>query len=242
MKREYHHWHSPRLNREMELLVFGHAGSPVLVFPARMGRFYDYENWGLVGALRDSIDQGLLQLFCVDSLDAETLYCRSCDAGARIHRYNQYERYLLGEVLPFIRSVNPNEFRIAHGCSIGGYHAVNIALRHPGMFRKVVALSGRYDLTRPVGCYEGLFGGHYSEDVYFHTPNHFLPNLTDEWILEQIRRMEIHLAVGDADYFYSSNAELSDALARKGVSHRLAIWDGKMHNPEAWRRMVPVYL
>ncbi len=29
MKREYHKWSSPALGRDMELLVFGHAGLPV---------------------------------------------------------------------------------------------------------------------------------------------------------------------------------------------------------------------
>ena len=37
MNREYHKWYSPRLGRDMELLVFGHAGLPVLVFPTSGG-------------------------------------------------------------------------------------------------------------------------------------------------------------------------------------------------------------
>ncbi len=44
MYREYHKWFSPHLQREMELLILGHAGARVLVFPTRCGRFYDYEN------------------------------------------------------------------------------------------------------------------------------------------------------------------------------------------------------
>ncbi|MGD8805869.1 MAG: esterase, partial [Chloroflexota bacterium] len=27
MKREYHRWYSPSLGRDMELLIFGHAGA-----------------------------------------------------------------------------------------------------------------------------------------------------------------------------------------------------------------------
>ena len=71
MVREYHKWFSPALGRDMELLVFGHAGAPVLVFPTREGRFFDYENWGLVGAATEHIESGRLRLFCVDSVDAE---------------------------------------------------------------------------------------------------------------------------------------------------------------------------
>jgi esterase/lipase superfamily enzyme len=40
MHREYHHWHAHALNRNMDLLVFGHAGTPVLVFPSSMGAFF----------------------------------------------------------------------------------------------------------------------------------------------------------------------------------------------------------
>jgi esterase/lipase superfamily enzyme len=35
MNREYHRWYSHRLGRDMELLIFGHAGAKVLVFPTR---------------------------------------------------------------------------------------------------------------------------------------------------------------------------------------------------------------
>lgn len=55
----------------MEVLTFGHAGAKVLICPTREGRFYDYENWGLVGALTGPIERGLLHLFCVDSVDRE---------------------------------------------------------------------------------------------------------------------------------------------------------------------------
>ena len=72
MNREYHKWHSPALGRDMEILVFGHGGTPVLVFPTSMGRFYDYENRGMIAAVGDKYENGQLQAFCVDSVDAES--------------------------------------------------------------------------------------------------------------------------------------------------------------------------
>lgn len=75
MNREYHKWWSPRLNREMELLVFGHAGAKVLVFPTRDGRFFEYENLGMTEVLRPKIEAGHLQLFCVDAIYDESFYC-----------------------------------------------------------------------------------------------------------------------------------------------------------------------
>lgn len=226
----------------MELLVFGHAGAKVLVFPTRQGRFFDYENWGLVNALRSSIDNGHIRLFCVDGVDSESLYCGCVPPPTRVARHRQYERYVLDEVIPFMRSERGSDALIAHGCSIGAYHAVSLALRHPALFCKVVGLSGRYDLTRAFGPFADLFSGYYSEDVYFITPNHFVPNLADPGHLEPLRRMEIALAVGEQDPFHDSNRELSHALAGKGVAHRFDVWPGESHRARYWREMVPLYL
>ena len=226
----------------MELLAFGHAGAKVLVFPTREGRFFDYEDWRLVEALREPIENGSIRLFCVDSVDSESLYCRSAAPRARIERHRQYERYILDDVVAFMKSQNGEPSIIAHGCSIGAYHAMNFSLRHPGLFCKVVALSGRYDLTRAVGPFDDLFSGYYDEDVYFITPNHFVPNLADPRILGILRRMEIRLAVGVDDPFHDSNQLLSAALHAKEIPHQLALWPGEAHRAKYWREMVPHYL
>ena len=242
MNREYHRWFSSSLNREMELLVFGHAGAKTLVFPTREGRFYDYENWGLVHALSESIERGLLQLFCVDSLDCESLYCRCAPPPCRMLRHTQYERYIVDEVVPLMQSRAGNPFLIAHGCSIGAYHAMTLALRYPGLFGKVVALSGRYDLTRTFGCFPDLFEGYYDENIYFHMPTHFLPQLTHHPSLESMRKMQVTLAVGEDDPFRFSTEELSRQLSDKGIPNELAIWHGEAHKPRFWRQMIRWYL
>src|SRR5271165_4586638 len=108
----------------MELLVFGHAGAKVLVFPTREGRFFDYENWGLVDALRHSIEGGHIRLFCVDGVDSESLYCKSLPPAARAWRHGQYESYIIEEAIPFMLSENGSPSLIAHGCSIGAFHAM----------------------------------------------------------------------------------------------------------------------
>ena len=66
MKREYHRWFSPTLGRDMELLVFGHDGLPAVVFPTSQGRFFEFEERGMVASVADKIEGGRLQLFCVD--------------------------------------------------------------------------------------------------------------------------------------------------------------------------------
>jgi esterase/lipase superfamily enzyme len=226
----------------MELLVFGHAGARVIVFPTRAGRFYDYENWKLVNALQHKLDQGHIQLYCLDSIDSESLYAYWKPPWERIARHNQYEAYVLEEVLPLTRQLNSSPTLVAHGCSLGAYHAVNIAFRHPHLFQKVVALSGRYDLTTAIGSYEDRFDGHYDDAIYFHTPSHFIPQMSDQWHLDSLRRMEIILAVGEEDVFVENNRHLSNALWDKGVWHALHFWPGEAHRARPWRQMVAQYL
>lgn len=226
----------------MELLVFGQRGARMLVFPTRGGRFYDYEDWGQVDAIRDKIAAGWLQLFCVDSIDAESFYCGWRHPRDRIRRHLQYEAYLIHEVLPFTRQLNDNMFMITHGCSMGAYHALNFALRHPHLVGKVAAFSGRYDLTQPVAEFGDLFDGHYDELIYFNTPCHFLPNLHDSTILSHLRRMEITITIGADDPFYANNRHLSTILQQRNIPHDLHVWDGRAHKPRHWRKMGALYL
>ena len=174
MHREYHKWYSPRLNRDMELNVYGHAGARVLVFPTSMGRFHEYEDRGMVANLTDQLENGSLQLYCVDSVDGESFYNGWAHPSGRIVRHIQYEEYILNEVLPLTRARNGNPFLMTHGCSFGAYHAVNIAFRHPHLFGRVLALSGKYDMSN-------FFGGYTDDNIYFNTPSQFVPNLNNHW-------------------------------------------------------------
>lgn len=242
MNREYHRWYSARVERDMELLVFGHAGAKVLVFPTRDGRFHEYEDLGLVQALAHKIDAGHLQLYCLDSIDHETFYCFWRHPADRIRLHIRFEEYILNEVLPLMAAKNDHPCTIAHGCSLGAFHAVNIAFRHPQLFRKVSAFSGRYDLTAGVEHFGDLFDGHYDENVYYHTPCHFLENLDCGWRLAHLRNMDIVLVIGNEDPFLDNNRQLSSLLGSKGIPHSLHVWDGRAHRGNAWRRMAPLYL
>lgn len=241
MNREYHSWYSPHLDRDMELLVFGHAGAKVLVFPTRTARFHEYENLRIVDALRAKIEAGEMQLFCVDSIDQESFYAFPALPENRIRRHMAYERYIVDEVIPFMNAKNDNAFTISHGCSMGAYHAANIAFRHPHLFQKLAAFSGRYDPTLEVEFFRDLLDGHRDEDVFAHTPVAYLPHVEGEQ-LEALRRMEIVLVIGREDPFLENNHLVSDILSRKDVRHTLVEWDERAHKGYYWRRMAPQYL
>lgn len=242
MHREYHRWYSQALGREIELLVFGHAGTRVLAFPTRCGRYYDYEDFGTLEGARERIEAGHLQFYCVDSVDAESFYCNWCSPAERIRRHTLYERYLVEEVLPFTERKNPFTPLISLGCSLGAYHAVNLAFRHPQRFVKAVGLSGRYDLTVAMPDFAPLLGGYYDDTVYFHMPSHYVPNLTDSEPLESLRRLHICLVVGKDDPFRPNNEHLSGHLWAKGIGHEFHLWEGRAHRPQHWREMVRLYL
>lgn len=232
MNREYHEWHSSRLGRSMELLVFGHSGLPVLVFPASGGRFFDFEDHGMVAALAGCIDAGQLQIFCVDTVDRESWYNRQIAPSRRVARHMQYEDYLLNEVAPLIRSRNNDPRLMALGTSFGGYHAVNIALRRPDLFTGFFSISGVFDLTP-------FLDGFYDESCYFHLPTHYLPRLEDPWFLDRMRANRYVLTTGRDDQCLAQNLQLDRILTEKGIPHRLQIWNGpNSHDWPSWQRMV----
>jgi esterase/lipase superfamily enzyme len=235
MKREYHRWHSASLGRDMELLVFGHAGARIVAFPTSMGRFYDWEDRGLVGGvLRHGLENGFIQLTCVDSVDAESWYAPRPPAE-RVARHGQYDCYLLDEVLPLTRSLNANPFLIVTGASFGGYHAVNFALRHPQQVGRVLSMSGLCDIRR-------FADGYSDQNLYFNNPVDFMAGEHDALRLAALRQMDIILAVGRADSLCASNQRLSQILWSKNVWHALRVWDGFAHDWPVWERMLQLYL
>jgi len=241
MKREYHKWFSPSLQRYMELLVFGHGGASVLFFPTRTARFYDYEDWKIIAALEDKINAGHIQVYCVDSIDSESFYNEYSHPHFRIERHLQYEQYILQEVIPLVNNINPGSAIVSAGCSMGAYHAVNFAFKHPHLFTKVVGMSGRYDITQSMGNFRDLLDGYRDENVYFNMPNQFLNNLHSDDIISAIKKLEIILAVGEEDAFLEDNKYLSTILAGKGIQNSLFIWREEAHQARYWRKMVQLY-
>jgi esterase/lipase superfamily enzyme len=234
LNREYRRWHSPALGRDMELLIFGHAGARVLVFPTSKGRFHEWEDRDMIGALADPIRNGWFQLYCVDSVDAETWYDRGAHPGHGAWRHTLYERYLLEEVLPLSWHRNRNPFLISTGTSFGAYHALNIALRHPHLFSRVLAMSGLYDIRQ-------ITLGYSDDTVHAHDPSRYVAHLNGAR-LEAIRRMDIILAVGRDDPNWANNEFMSGLLWSRGIWHAFRPWDGWAHDWPWWRLMVRQYI
>jgi esterase/lipase superfamily enzyme len=236
MDRAYHKTYSRQLGREMEMLVFGSAGVPVVAFPTSGGRFYEFEDRGMITAVAEKIDAGQLQIFCLDSVDRESWYNRTATPRARIERHMQYEEYILQEAIGLIRERNRDTRLLALGCSFGGYHAVNIALRHPDIFTGFVSFSGAFDLTQFLGDY-------YDQECYYHLPLHYLPNLSARWYLDRFRDARYLLATGWDDHCLSQNQQLDWIMNERGITHQFHIWNElNAHDWPTWQRMAAEYL
>jgi len=230
MHHEHAKWWSPTLGRDMEVLTFGHAGTPILAFPSSMGRSFEWKDFGMVDALAHQLTNGFNRLICVDSVDAESFYNKRVDPFTRIQRHRQYERYILNEIVPSIRARHP--FIIAAGASFGAYHALNFVLKQPWQFGKLIAMSGAFDIRSHLS-------GYYNDDVFFSNPVDYLPGLQDPGTLDALRRNHIILTTAEHDPCKDANVHMSHLLNQKGIANVLDFQPGVFgHDWPWWRDLI----
>ena len=240
MNVEYHRWWSRSLGRDMELKVYGHAGKPVVVFPCQGGRFFEYEDFGMVEACRSFVEGGAVTLVTVDGVDGQSWANRGAHPADRARRHNDYDRYIVEEVAPFVRTLRPQASgALATGCSMGAYHSANFFFRHPDVFDAVIALSGLYKVTDFVGDYV-------DDNVYFNSPLLYLPGLSDPWYLDRYRRSQIVVCVGQGaweDQMLADTRALQGILASKDIPAWIDFWGHDVnHDWPWWRRQMPYFL
>ena len=235
MHREHVRWYSPRLERDMDLLVFGHAGARVLVFPSSMGKFFEWEDQGMIRALAHQIESGWLQLYCVDSVDAESWYAKGKHPADRARYHARYDAYIKDEVLPLAQARNPNPFLITTGASFGAYHALTFALRYPHLVSRAIGLSGVYDIRE-------VSDGYTDENVARYNPAELVMNEQDPDRLAHLNRMDIVLAIGRDDSLRGNSEYFSGLLWSRKIWHALRIWDGWAHDWPYWQQMVNSYI
>ena len=234
MHREYTKWWSPSLERDMELLTFGHGGAPILAFPSSMGRYFEWEDFGMVEALTPQLENGHNQLICVDSVDAESFYNKDVAPFTRIQRHRQYERYVLDEVVPSIHA--QHGFIIAAGASFGAYHALNFVLKHPWHFGKLIAMSGSFDIRSHLD-------GFYNDDVFFSNPVDYLPGLNDAGTLEALRRNHLIFTTSEHDPCKDANFHMSHLLDEKSIGNTLDFeHDAFGHDWPWWQELIKKHI
>ncbi|MBI3930102.1 MAG: esterase family protein [Armatimonadetes bacterium] len=223
----------------MELRVYGHAGKPAIVFPSQEGRFFEYEDFGMVEVCVPYLEAGKLLLITVDSVDGQSWLNGSAHPRDRALRHNDYDRYIVDEVIPFARGLAPGEGIMSTGCSMGGYHSANFYFRHPDKFDSLIALSGVYRLNLFIGDYM-------DEHVYYHVPLAYLPGLEDPHYLEHYCQGKIVVCVGQGaweDDMVADTRALQKILEDKKIPARIDYWGYDVnHDWVWWRKMMPYFL
>lgn len=239
MKRELFSWFSPALQTEMPIVGYGDYGFALLLVPTAAADYLEYERFQLMDTLAPYINSGKVRIFSINSINNESWLNNEMAGAHKAIRHNQFNEYVFNEVVPFIRTNTSHETPIITcGASFGALHSMNLFLKRPDLINGVIAMSGVYDLTE-------YTKGYYDDQVYFNSPAHYVPNLTDDWYLSNIRRSKhIHILTGSGDYEDpQASRNFSGILSGKGINHELDIWGSEWkHDWPTWRAMLPAYL
>jgi len=235
MHTEIHKWYSPNLGKDMGLKIYGHYGKTFIVFPCSRGRYFDFEGQGMIGKISSWIDNCKIKLYCIDSVDTESWYNFGVSPAVRSARNDQYYKYVTDEVIPFIRnhSLSPDERPMATGTSMGAYHAVNFFLKHPELCGGTIALSGLYRMDRN----EFKMGTNDIKDVYYNSPIHYMPNMTDAAKLEWYKKSNIIICTGQGaweDEAIQDTRDLEYSLKAKGIPAWVDYWGKDVNHDWPW--------
>jgi esterase/lipase superfamily enzyme len=231
IKEEYYKWHSPSLNRDIEMLVFGHAGQPVILYPTSKGAYYQNKDQGMLDAAQYFLENGKVKIYCPDSIDAESWYNKSIPPHARAWNHELYDRMISTELVPWAQHETGFGRMAFAGCSFGGYHAVNSAFRHPNLASYCFSMSGAFDIKQ-------FTDGYYDDTIYFNNPVDYIPNDNNP----NLWKMGIILGTSEYDICKPDNERMDAILQHKNIRHWLDMRPNATHDWPVWREMFPHYL
>ena len=240
MDSRYYKEHSEKLDRDMEYKVFGDAGKICLAFPPQGGRFWDFENFGMVDTVKPWVEAGRLQVVLVDGIDNES-WSGTGDEHARAVQQERWFSYVVDELLPTLKGRN-GEFdkAMTTGCSMGGLHAANFFLRRPDLFDATICLSGVYNA-------DFFYPGYTDPLVYDNSPIDYLANMPeDHKYMDLYRKSDIILCVGQGaweDNLLASTRRLEAILSQKGIPAWVDYWGFDVaHDWPWWKKQLPYFM
>ena len=241
MEKRYFNEYSQYLNRDMEFMVYGHTGIPIMVFPAQDGHCQDFEGFGMVDTVADKIESGQIQLFCCGCVDQESYSDESGNPAHRSFMLEQYYHYICDELAPRVKEINGTGLMLyTTGCSMGGTHAANMMLRRPDIFKGCIALSGYYDT-------DIFFGNYVDEFIYNNSPLKYLNGMSlDHPYVQMYKERSIILCCGQGaweDDMIRSAGLMKQTFDRLGVNAWIDFWGYDVnHDWPWWRIQFPYFL
>lgn len=231
MIENYYKWYSKNIDREFEMLVFGDRGIPVILFPSSMGTYYENKDRGMIDAVSWFVDEGLVKIYCPDSIDADSWYNKAVPPAIRAYNHKCYDNLILEEVAGRAMYETRSSHIVTAGCSFGGYHAANFAFKHPEIVSYMFSMSGAFNI-------KSRMDGYYDDNVYYNNPVDYLPDDQNP----HLWKMGITLGLADQDICKRQNEEMSEILHRKNIVHWLDIRPNATHDWPIWKVMFPEYL
>lgn len=241
MHTAYFKEYSRHLGRDMEFKVYGCGGKPVLAVPCQNGRFYDWEGFGMLDTLADYLEGEKIQLFTVDTIDAETVSDKGGNPYDRVRRHEAWYNYVIDELVPHVREINGSgQDLLVTGFSMGAYHAGNFFFRRPDIFDSVIALSGLYDT-------QSMYGGYMDEVVYANDPCASLSGMpADHPYIQLYNRRKIMICVGQGaweDLLLAGTRRLDTVLRGKGIHAWVDYWGLDVnHDWPWWKKQIRYFL
>lgn len=227
------------LERDMEYKTFGRMGGKLcFAFPPQNGRYWDFENFGMVDAISKWIDDGSIFLVLPDGIDGES-WSGSGDSRKRIEMQEKYFSYVSLELYPEVKNLSSARGKaIATGCSMGGFHAGIFFFRRPDLFDTMISLSGTFNAS-------DFFGEYMDDLVYDNSPAHFLPNMkVDHPYIDLYNNSNIITCCGQGAWEESllrGTRELDGILSEKGIRHFSDYWGFDVNHDWPWWRKQIVY-
>ncbi len=238
MSKTVDRWHSPHLERSVEVARWGDVGVPVLVFPTAGGDAQEVERFHLVDACGDLIADGRIKLYSCDSVNGRALLAKEGDSLHRSWMLRRFAEFVGEEVVPAIRSdCRSHDIEIiTAGSSIGAFNALGALCRYPGVFRQAICMSGTYRLER-------FMDGPVDDRFVWASPLHALGDLDDDH-MSALRSRSVILASGEgANEDIGESWHAAHLLGAAGVPNRVDSWGPHWaHDWPLWREMLPHYL
>ena len=224
--------HSSILERDLDVVVYGKAGYPVVAFSTMSAPCTDFEDYGMIDALADLIDSEQIQLFCLSNVDDISWAADHHDMEWRIAMQEAYFNYLCDEALPLVHATNGSELRpLAIGVDVGATQAAILALRRPDLFQGCVALSGVYDAS-------ALMDDYMSDLVYDNSPVRFLTNMpADHPYVELYNERTLVFCCGKGhweDDSVRTQGIIDDAFRVLGVNATCDYWGYDVNHDWYW--------
>ncbi|MDY5908995.1 MAG: alpha/beta hydrolase-fold protein [Bullifex sp.] len=233
--------YSEILGRDMSYKTFGKRGGRLCIaFAPQNGRYWDFENFGMVETIMPWIESGEIYLVLADSMDEISWSGKDIPGSVRAENQERWYHYIIDELYPSAkRQCGNREKAIAIGCSMGGYHAGNFFFRRPDKFSAMVSLSGTFN--------SDLFFGSYMDSVlYDNCPAAFLRNmpLDHPWV-KLYRESTIITCCGQGaweDDLLRGTRELDAILTGMNIPHFSDYWGYDVnHDWPWWRVQLPYF-